>query len=120
MRKLVCTTLRPLRPASPLLTDLEGIAAFVADWMNYEPPETAQQPPGVLVAPDTALRSKVGTCRVLPLPLPPSNSLAGCALRACPARCRTLHMPRRPGSSCACMVSDGAAPCSCMAAMHCP
>lgn len=57
--KMVCTSLRPLRPASPLMGDLEGICSFVADWMTYEPPEHPQQPSPTLVAPDSALKAKV-------------------------------------------------------------
>ena len=58
--KMVCTSLRPMRPASPLVGDLEGICSFVADWMTYEPPEAPQQPSPTIVAPDTALKAKVG------------------------------------------------------------
>lgn len=84
MPKLVCTTLRPLRPASPLMTDLEGISNFVADWMSYEPPEPPQQPPRTLVAPDTALNAKVSWLllkgmRHQPLPVQAMQIKAPCA-----------------------------------------
>ena len=64
--KMVCTSLRPMRPASPLVGDLEGICSFVADWMTYEPPETPQQPSPTIVAPDTALKAQVGGVPGLP------------------------------------------------------
>ena len=57
--KMVCTSLRPVRPLSSVMRDLEGISNFVADWMSYEPPEHSAQPSSTLVAPDTVLKAKV-------------------------------------------------------------
>ena len=66
MRKLVCTSLRPLRCIHPLMADLDSICSFVVDYIQYEPLQPQNLPPACLVSPSTLLQWQVSAFDSLP------------------------------------------------------
>ncbi|KAH8406514.1 hypothetical protein KR215_003942 [Drosophila sulfurigaster] len=61
VQKFVCTTIRPTAFAySELISSVEEIAKFVADFVQYEPMEDPINLPTRLISPDTLLRKRRG------------------------------------------------------------
>jgi len=58
--KLVCTTIRPTQLMYSELYDLEGCAAFVADFLAFEPLEDPLHPPEFLPSPTNTLLWQAG------------------------------------------------------------
>ena len=74
VRKLVCTSMRPMRSSHPLMADLDGICSFVSDYILYEPLQPPSSLPSSLVSPSTLLQWQV----------------CGCLVVSCPAACVLL------------------------------
>ena len=60
--KVVCTTVRPTQLEYVELYDAERCAAFVKDFVVYEPLQDPCEPPKVLQSPSLTLQSQVGDC----------------------------------------------------------
>ncbi|EDW66467.2 coiled-coil domain-containing protein lobo isoform X1 [Drosophila virilis] len=61
VQKFVCTTIRPTAFAYPeLVSSVEEIAKFVADFVQYEPMEDQTNLPTRLISPETLLRKRRG------------------------------------------------------------
>ncbi|KAH8251910.1 hypothetical protein KR038_010902 [Drosophila bunnanda] len=61
VQKFVCTTIRPTAFIYPeLISSVENIAKFVADFIEYEPLEDQINLPTRLISPDTMLRRRKG------------------------------------------------------------
>lgn len=62
VRKFVCTTIRPTKLPFPELYDWQGIAAFVADFLEFCPLVPSTELPSRLLSPVTTLSIQMGTC----------------------------------------------------------
>ncbi|XP_017856256.1 PREDICTED: coiled-coil domain-containing protein lobo [Drosophila arizonae] len=61
VQKFVCTTIRPTAFAYPeLISSVEEISKFVADFVQYEPMDDETNLPTRLISPDTLLRKRRG------------------------------------------------------------